>query len=96
MLDIILLRLKLWSFIVLPATGFLLGQILQILLGSKHNPKFESIIVHIITVAMMTILFADISINSEFIKDIKDRTLFLAISYLFILGTILGLISHLW
>jgi len=93
MIEQILLRLKLWSFLFLPLVGFFTGHLLQLCLGTKFNPKYESIVVHLLTVSSMAILFADVSMNSEVIKDIRDRTLFLSISYLFVLFLNLGLIS---
>lgn len=96
MLETIILRLRLWSFIVLPVAGFVIGQILQIVLGTRHNPKFEAIFVHLVTVTLMIILFADVSTNNEKIVDVRDRNLFLSISYLFILGTIIGILSNIF
>ena len=93
MLDVLLLRLKLWSFIILPVAGFFIGQILQFALGTRHNSKYESIVIHLITVSLMTILFATVSLGSEKVTDVKDQVLFLSISYLFVLGVILGIIS---
>lgn len=89
MLELILLRLKFWSFAVLPAAGLVIGHILQFLLGTKHNPKYESLVVHVITTSLMMIIFAE---TSKF-TDQKDQALFLSILYLFVLGVILGLIS---
>lgn len=93
MLEVIFLRLRLWSFIILPVSGFFAGQLFQILLGTRHNPKFESLFIHIITAASMTILFADITVKSDIVVDIRDKILLLAISYLFVLGIVIGVIS---
>lgn len=94
MIEPILLRLQMWSFWVLPLTGFVIGHLLQFLLGTKHNSKYESLVVHIITVAMMTIIF--IESTSGRVREDKDRVLFVSISYLFVLGVVLGVISVLY
>ncbi len=96
MIDFILMKFKLWSFAILPTAGFLIGHLLQLLLGTKHNPKFESLFIHLITVTLMMVLFFDIMFGSESVKDPRDRALVLAISYTFVLGVILGIISVLY
>ena len=93
MLEIILLRLKFWSFAVLPSAGFVIGHILQFLLGTKHNAKYESLVVHIITMALMIIIFTDMTSETSQFSQMKDKATFLSILYLFVLGVILGLIS---
>ena len=96
MIESLLMRLKLWSFLILPIIGFICGQVLQLGLGIKNNPKFEALLVHIITVALMLIIFSDLVVNPEIMKDQKDRVLFISISYLFVLSMVLGLIANLF
>lgn len=93
MLEQILLRLKFWSFLALPSSGFFIGHILQFLLGTKHNAKYESLVVHIITMALMLVVFSDMTSETSQFSQMKDKATFLSILYLFILGVILGIIS---
>lgn len=96
MLDVVLLSLKLWSLAVLPLTGFIVGQLLQFGLGTHGNCKYESLVVHIVTVALIILVFMDITANSEFVKDFNERAFYFAVCYLFVLGVALGIISKLW
>lgn len=96
MIDVVLLSLRLWSFGVLPLAGFIIGQLLQFALGTRGNCKYESLVVHIITVALMILVFMDITANSEFVKDFNERAVYFSICYLFILGVALGIISKLF
>ena len=101
MIGVILLRLRAWSFIILPSVGFLIGQIMQIALGTKHNRPFEGLIIHLTTVILMIILAADLLSSAEnddknVVKNPRDQLLFLMVSYLFILGVNLGIISILY
>ncbi len=97
MIETLLLQLKFWSFLILPTAGFIIGHILQFLLGTKYNSKYESLVVHIITMTLMIVIFTDI-MTEEHVRtqDSKDKALILSISYLFILGVVLGIISVLY
>jgi hypothetical protein len=101
MIDRILLRLKLWSFVVLPCAGFVTGQILQFSLNTRSNNKYESLVVYLVTTTLMKILYEDFhAITDEKaehkVEDNRDRRLFLNVSNLFIMFTVLGLISTLF
>lgn len=93
MLEQILFRLKFWSFVALPASGFFIGHILQFLLGTKYNAKYESLVVHVITMTLMMIIFTDLNSETSKFPEMKDKAAFLSILYLFVLGIILGIIS---
>lgn len=94
MLEVVLMKLRLWSLLVLPATGFLFGQILQLILRTKDSCRTESLTVHAISMIFMIAMFNDILLNPEKMRDVKDKALFLCLAYLFVLGTVLGVITH--
>lgn len=100
MIGALLLKLKAWSFIVLPVVGFLIGQIIQIALGTKHNRPFEGLVIHLNTVILIIILASDLLSTTEekenVVRNPRDQLLFLMVSYLFILGVNLGIISVLY
>lgn len=94
MFETILLRYKLWSFLIFPSSGFSLGFILELLLRTSRNAKYQSIVVHVLTVAVMAIIFIDTSLNEKTVTDIKSKLLYVALNYLFLLGMIFGLLSN--
>jgi len=116
MLDVIIMRLKAWSLLVLPTIGFIIGQVLQLALCTKNNRPFEGLIIHLITVILIVIVSSDVISTTEHAVQIqteqtgdtqekhppmvisgpRDKLLLLIISYLFILGVILGIISVLF
>jgi hypothetical protein len=100
MIGSLLLKLQAWCFLVLPITGFFIGQVIQFGLGTKHNRPFEGLIIHLVTVILSIILASDLLSASEKedvqVRNPRDQLLFLMVSYLFILGVVLGIISVLY
>ena len=92
MLDLLLTRLKLWSLLVLPILGYLIGQVLQYLLSTKTNSRYESLLVHGITMIVVVATFNDILYNPASMSDLQSKALLLSIAYLFVFGCILGVI----
>lgn len=92
MLDLLLTRLKLWSLLVLPILGYLIGQSLQYLLSTKTNSRYEALLVHGITMVFMIATFNDILYNPASMSDLQSKALLLTIAYLFVLGCVLGVI----
>lgn len=91
-MEVVLNRLGTWSIAIFPVFGFLVGQVIQLALGTRHNRQFESIIIHLITVIMLVFLSA-YALTNENTKSATDKIIFIAVSYLFVLGTVLGIIS---
>ena len=94
MFEDVLLRYKIWSFAIFPGVGFAVGFVLQFLLGTGQNAKFEGLMIHILTAVLMTIVFIDIAFNANVLKSLKDKFLYVAVNYMFILGLVLGLLSR--
>ena len=93
----IIVRMKSWSLIILPVFGFLIGQVLQLALGTKNNRQFESLIVHLITMILMVFISASVlSSNDKSFESGADRIFCIGVSYLFVLGVVLGIISVLF
>lgn len=113
MLDVIIMRLKAWSLLVLPTCGYLFGLLLKLALGTNQNRPFEGLIIHLITVILIVIISSDVISTTEYNSQVqhdpntektpsiaiagpRDKLLFMIISYLFILGVVLGIISPLF
>jgi hypothetical protein len=96
MFEDILLRYKVWCFALFPLVGYVIGFVLQLMLGTHHNQKYEGIMIHIITVILMSIIFIDIAFDNNILKDVKSKFLYIAVNYLFVLGVVLGLMSKLF
>lgn len=92
MIDVLIIRLKSWSLVALPVLGFIVGHLLQWALGTKANRQFEAIIIHLITVILLVFISASVMSNNETLKDPNEKIFCIGVSYLFVLGTILGLI----
>lgn len=93
----LVVKLRSYSLIILPIAGFLLGQLLQLALGTKNNRQFESLMVHLITVILLVFISASVfSSESESLKTAADRVFCIGVSYLFVLGVVLGIISVLY
>ena len=92
MIDLLIIRLKSWSLVALPILGFIIGHLLQWVLGTRANRQFEGIIIHLMTVILLVFISASIISNNENLKDSNEKIFCIGISYLFVLGTILGLI----
>jgi hypothetical protein len=91
-MEVVLNRIGTWSIAVFPVFGFLVGQVIQLALGTKSNRQLESIVVHLITVIMLVFLSA-YAIANENTKSPTDKVIFVGVSYLFVLGTVFGIIS---
>ncbi len=92
MIDVLIIRLKSWSLVALPILGFIVGHLLQWALGTKANRQFEGLIVHLVTVILLVFFCASILSNNESLKDSNEKIFCFGVSYLFVFGTILGLI----
>lgn len=92
MIDLLIIRLKSWSLVALPILGFLVGHLLQYGLGTKSNRQFEGLIIHLTTIILMSFIFASVFSNQEHLKDSNERIFCIAVSYLFVLGVVLGMI----
>lgn len=107
MLIPILIKLRLKAFWVLSGSGFLLGYVLQWLFSLRGRPKYESLVVHLITSVLWIILFVEVYLNllneksqrelkfsKHRLDDHKDLLLYFVLCYLFIIGTVAGLVSE--
>jgi len=83
-----------WSFLALPCAGFVTGQVLQFALNTRSNSKYESLVVYLVTTTLMKILYEDFNFITDKVEDTRDRRLFLNISHLYVMFTVLGLISQ--
>lgn len=95
MLQLILVRLRMWSLLVLPLAGYIIGQILQYIFRTKVSSRYESLLVHGLTMVFMIATFNEILFSTypeQVVTEIKERALFVCLSYLFVLGTVLGVI----
>jgi hypothetical protein len=95
MLQLILVRLRMWSLLVLPLAGYIIGQILQYIFHTKVSCRYESLLVHGLTMVFMIATFNEILFSThpeQVVTEIKERALFVCLSYLFVLGTVLGVI----
>lgn len=93
MIEKILIQLRLWSFLILPLSGYLLGQCFKFFLRIREPSEFGALVVHIVTASLMFLIIADLFSDDTNIKNKHDRILFISITYLFILGVNLGLIK---
>jgi hypothetical protein len=91
MIDRLILILKSWSLAVLPVLGFLVGYAVHWALATKDNRQFEGLIIHLITVIMLVFIAASVFSNDDTLKTPNDRIFCIAVSYLFVLGAVLGL-----
>lgn len=92
MIDVLIIRLKSWSLVALPILGFLVGQLLQYGLGTRANRQFEGLIIHLVTVILIAFISASVFSNQEHLKESNERIFCIAVSYLFVLGVILGIV----
>lgn len=103
----ILIKLKLWSLLVLPLCGFAIGKIIYYYFSSQHLWKYNALVVHGITMIFMIITLNDLIFNpitnttnitnitittSITTNIVEEKILFVCISYLFVLGVIFGII----
>jgi hypothetical protein len=92
MIDLLIIRLKSWSLVALPILGFLVGHLLQYGLGTKANRQFEGLVIHLITVILSVFISASVFSNNEHLKDANERIFCIGVSYLFVLGVVLGIV----
>lgn len=92
-IETILIQLRLWCFLVLPLSGYVLGQLLKFLLGIKEPSEFSALIVHIITTVSIFIIYSDLFSSQHELKNRSDKILFISVTYPFVLGINLGLIK---
>lgn len=96
-IESVIIRMKSYSLLVLPVGGFFVGQLLQLALGTRSNRQFESLMVHLITVILMVFISASIlSSDNKAFQNGGDRIFCIGVSYLFVLGVVLGIISVLF
>jgi len=96
-IESVVIRMKSYSLITLPVLGFIVGQFLQLALGTKHNRQFESLMVHLITVILLVFISASVfASNNKAFENSADRIFCIGVSYLFVLGVVLGFISILY
>ena len=89
------MQLSLWSFLVLPVSGYVTGQIFKFMLGIREPSEYGALVVHIVTTSLFIIIFSDMLSDTSHVKTKNERVLFLSITYLFVLGVNLGLIKGL-
>lgn len=94
-IESLLRALKLWSLLVFPGIGFILGITIRIFLaaifGWNHTPSLEIWIAHMMTMAFMITTLNDNLYNSQAPEDPREKAFMLCFTYLGLFGCILGL-----
>lgn len=93
MIGLIIERFRVWSAAILPVLGFLVGLFIQIALGTRHSRQFEGLVIHLITMIMM-LFIAGYTFSNQEARDSTEKILYMGVSYLFVLGVVLGMISE--
>jgi hypothetical protein len=93
-------KLKLWSLIVLPVTGYIISKIIiksmfSLIFGWNHSANFEIVTAHLMTMAFMISVTNELVFmqNREDHVDPKEKAFFVCISYLFLLGNMIGVLT---
>lgn len=92
-IESIINRLKLWTLLILPSFGFLIGHLIQYLFNTKENSKYASILVMLVMMIFMILVLNDVIMNENPNFNPKDRLLLTCICYLFVLGVVFGIVS---
>jgi len=87
-IEIALLKLRLWCLLVLPIFGFLIGRLGRLLFG---NAMASPILVHLITMAYMIAILNEVT-TAQQRRDPNETMVFTVLGYLFVLGSLVGLV----
>lgn len=89
--EIVLLRLRLWSLLALPITGYLWGRISKWLFRSIMDSLMGPLLSHLVTMGFMIAVLNDMLLEGR-VRDPKETMVFIVLGYLFVLGVLAGLV----
>lgn len=87
--------LKLWSLLIFPGVGFLIGKILHLaiclFMGWLHHPSIEIWLSHLFTMIFLIGTLNNVIYTPQEGSDPRDKAFFICFNYLGLFGLILGL-----
>lgn len=87
--------LKLWSLLIFPGVGFLLGRLGRLIIclfsGWVHSAGIEIWLSHFFTMAFLIGTINNVVYDSQQNEDPKEKAFFICFTYLGLFGLILGL-----
>jgi hypothetical protein len=87
----ILLQLRLWSLLILPIVGFLIGRICRWMFNTWFVSLGGPVLAHLVTMIFMIAVLNDLVLGGR-VRDPKDTMIFIVFGYLSVLGILAGLV----
>lgn len=91
MIESVLLKLRMWSLLVLPIAGFVTGRIFRWIFNAWFLALGGPILSHLITMVFMIFVLNDLVVEGR-VRDPKDTMIFIVLGYLSVLGVLAGLV----